>query len=123
MCPVTNSIRCAMNVIEPPVTRTKPIGRQPIREALSRPWVIAGFVAVAFALATAFFALRWLEHDITFHPVRFAENERWLKPPQAEDIWLRTSDGENLNGWFFTSATQPAQATIIYFHGNGGNIS
>jgi fermentation-respiration switch protein FrsA (DUF1100 family) len=112
-----------MNSIKPPVTRPKTIGRKPIRETLSRPWLIAGFVAAALVLATAFFVLRWLEHDITFHPVRFAANERWLKPPQAEDIWLRTSDGENLNGWFFASATQPAQATIIYFHGNGGNIS
>ena len=26
-------------------------------------------------------------------------------------------------GWLFRSDAQPAAATVIYFHGNGGNIS
>jgi fermentation-respiration switch protein FrsA (DUF1100 family) len=112
-----------MNLIELSVERTKTIGRKRIRFSLLRPWPIAGLVVVVFILATAFFALRWFEHGVTFHPVRFTDGERWLKPPQADDVWLRTADGESLNGWFFTSVTQPAQATIIYFHGNGGNIS
>ena len=84
---------------------------------------MAGFAVLVLLLITAFFGLRWLEHGITFHPVRFTDEAHWLKPPQAEDVWFQTSDGENLNGWFFTSATRPASATIIYFHGNGGNIS
>jgi len=70
-----------------------------------------------------FIALRWLEHEVTFHPIRFSSNADWLKPVGAAEVWLRTSDNENLNGWFFRSITQPSRATIIYFHGNGGNIT
>lgn len=110
-----------MNLSEP--LNKKTTERMSRRKFISQRWLIAGFVLVAFILATAFFALRWFEHEITFHPVRFADSGQWPRPPQAEDVWFRTSDGENLNGWFFTSATKPAPATIIYFHGNGGNIS
>jgi fermentation-respiration switch protein FrsA (DUF1100 family) len=112
-----------MNPIETSPIAPKPSGRKTIRRALSSRWAIATLLLVALVLAAGFITLRWLEHQITFHPVQVAQNERWLKPAAAEDVWLRTSDGENLNGWFFTSASQPAQATIIFFHGNGGNIS
>ena len=99
------------------------MGGNRIRRGLSSKWAIAGFVAVAFVLATAFFTLRWFEQEITFHPVRFSASDEWVKPPAATDVWFPTSDKENLNGWFFSSVTQPAQGTIIFFHGNGGNIS
>jgi fermentation-respiration switch protein FrsA (DUF1100 family) len=88
-----------------------------------RQWTIAGLLTVCLVFGTGFFVLRWLEQRITFHPVHVSPNEEWVKPAAAMDVWFRTSDGENLNGWFFTSVTQPAQATIIYFHGNGGNIT
>lgn len=84
---------------------------------------IGFFIAAVLVLATGFIALRQLEHGITFHPIQFSPNAEWIKPGAAADVWFHTSDGENLNGWFFSSVTQPAQATIIYFHGNGGNIS
>ncbi|MDX6385944.1 MAG: uncharacterized protein QOK48_3517 [Blastocatellia bacterium] len=107
-----------MNPIKP-----FPASLKTIHPNRRRRWSIAVFAVLVFVVASAFFALRWLEQGITFHPVRFTDSEHWVKPPQAEDVWIRTSDAENLNGWFFTSGTQPAQATIIYFHGNGGNIS
>lgn len=112
-----------MNPIEPSTVALRPLGRKTIPRAISNRWAIVSLLAVTLVFAAAFIALRLLEHWITFHPVQVARNERWLKPPQATDVWLPTADGENLNGWFFTSAIQPAQATIIFFHGNGGNIS
>jgi pimeloyl-ACP methyl ester carboxylesterase len=112
-----------MNPIELSVERPKTIGPKTTHPNRRRRWSIAVFALVVLVLATAFFALRRLEQEITFHPVQFTDSEHWFKPPQAEDVWVRTSDGENLNGWFFTSGIQPAQASIIFFHGNGGNIS
>src|SRR5262249_23113222 len=41
----------------------------------------------------------------------------------GEDVWMKTADGVRLHGWFIKASTQPATATVIYFHGNGGNIS
>lgn len=109
--------------MKPFCVRAKTTGANFVRRAWSREWALAGLVVVAFVLATGFLSLRWFEQEITFHPVRFSPNEEWVKPPAATDVSFRTSDNENLNGWFFTSVTQPARATIIFCHGNGGNIS
>ena len=114
-CPNSSELR--MNPIKPSAPEPKTTGLKTVRK-----WAIAGLLVTVFVLATAFFTLRWLEQEITFHPVRFSPGDEWVKPVAAVEVWLRTSDNENLNGWFFSSTTQPSQATIIYFHGNGGNI-
>jgi fermentation-respiration switch protein FrsA (DUF1100 family) len=36
---------------------------------------------------------------------------------------VNSTDGTRLNGWFFASQAKPELATLIFFHGNGGNIS
>jgi len=38
-----------------------------------------------------------------------------------EDVWPRAEDGVRLHGWYVPAAA--ARATILYFHGNAGNIS
>ncbi|TET14267.1 MAG: alpha/beta hydrolase [Actinobacteria bacterium] len=38
-----------------------------------------------------------------------------------EDIMLKTSDGINISGWYIPTENQ--RGTILFFHGNGGNIS
>ena len=38
-----------------------------------------------------------------------------------EDIFLKTEDGARLHGWFFEAT--PPKATLLFFHGNAGNIS
>ena len=77
--------------------------------------VLAGFGFV--------FGLRWFESAVTFHPVRYNSSERALHPPGAVDVSFLTADGLRLQGWFFTSTATPARATVIFFHGNGGNIT
>jgi fermentation-respiration switch protein FrsA (DUF1100 family) len=37
-----------------------------------------------------------------------------------EDVWFTTADGVRLHGWW---VPQPGCPTVIWFHGNGGNIS
>jgi len=40
-----------------------------------------------------------------------------------EAIKLRTTDGETLDGWFIPADIAPgARGTLLYLHGNGGNI-
>src|SRR6185503_3599950 len=90
---------------------------------LTRERVIAGFVALAFLGLALFIGLRWFEHAVSFHPVRYDANRGWEQPPQGTDVWFTTNDGLRLHGWFFESNSAPANATIIFFHGNGGNIS
>jgi uncharacterized protein len=69
------------------------------------------------------FGLRWLERAMTFHPEPFTAAARRLPPPAgAENVWFKSADGTRLHGWYFTSSITTEAATIIYFHGNGGNV-
>lgn len=38
-----------------------------------------------------------------------------------EDVWLTTEDGVRAHGWFVPAPS--ARATLLFLHGNGGNIS
>jgi alpha-beta hydrolase superfamily lysophospholipase len=40
-----------------------------------------------------------------------------------EEINFSSSNGKNLNGWFFKPKNKKVIGTILHFHGNGGNIS
>jgi fermentation-respiration switch protein FrsA (DUF1100 family) len=92
-------------------------------ESLSRERLIAGCVAILSLAFFLFLALRGFEHAVTFHPLRYDDRTGWKQPTSAQDVWLRSTDGVRLHGWLFEAKEQPAFATIIYFHGNGGNIS
>lgn len=70
-----------------------------------------------------FLALRQLEFMVTYHPVRYAPGPQWALPPNAEDVWIPVAGSERLHGWFVKSASRPAMATILYCHGNGGNLT
>ena len=85
--------------------------------------LLTGITVALFLGGVAFvYSVRWIEAAITFHPVRIAP-ERALPPPRgAEDVWFTAADGTRLHGWYFNSET-PEAASIVYFHGNGGNIS
>lgn len=43
-----------------------------------------------------------------------------LKP---EDITFTDSDGTKLHGWWFAANTKEALGTVIFFHGNGENLT
>ena len=73
--------------------------------------------------AAGFFALRQYEAAVTFHPVRYTEGPGWKLPSGAEDVWFATADGAHVHGWFVKAEQRTVQATIIYFHGNSGNIT
>ena len=56
----------------------------------------------------------------------FPEKTFYEKPEDygfdAEDIRFKTSDGVELHGWFL-GAKSPEKGTLLFFHGNAGNIS
>jgi uncharacterized protein len=89
---------------------------------MSRERLISGGVALIFLGLVSFFGLRWFEHAVTFHPVRY-HADNWTSPGGAQDVFITSADGVRLHGWFIETKKRPAVATIIFFHGNGGNIS
>lgn len=79
-------------------------------------------VALLVGALAFVYGLRLLEWHMTFHPVRM--DHRSQRPPaEASDVWFNTADGLRLHGWFFENQTDPDGPTIVFFHGNGGNIS
>lgn len=60
---------------------------------------------------------------MTFRPSRMSAAQMKQAPVGAETVWFTSADGTRLNGWYFASQSKPDTATIVFFHGNGGNIS
>ena len=93
------------------------------RQLTIRYAVLSLLILMLIGLPFGFVMLRRFETSITFHPERAPFSGNWIVPQGGEDMWFTTVTGERLHGWFFRTPTQPAPATIIYFHGNGGNVS
>jgi len=85
--------------------------------------MIGLIVAVAFGFLAIFYGVRWVERAITFHPDRVPADRRYSPPEGAHEVWFNSADGTRLHGWFFPGELKPETVTVIYFHGNGGNIS
>ncbi|HSE15918.1 MAG TPA: alpha/beta fold hydrolase [Pyrinomonadaceae bacterium] len=92
------------------------------RRFFRREQLIGLAVALILGSAAFVYGLRRLELVMTFRPERLSAQEQRL-PQEAETVWFNSADGTHLNGWFFESRSKPAVATLIFFHGNGGNIS
>lgn len=90
---------------------------------IRRETLYALLAALVFMGGILFFGIRWIETAITFHPVRYNDGETWTLPEGGEDVWFTTTDGVRLHGWFVHSQSETPAATVIFFHGNGGNIN
>jgi uncharacterized protein len=93
------------------------------RTVFTRERLIGVAVALVLACGAFVYGLRWLESLMTFRPERMTAKERDSTADGAENVWFSSGDGTHLHGWFFASQTKPEVATIIFFHGNGGNIT
>jgi fermentation-respiration switch protein FrsA (DUF1100 family) len=93
------------------------------RLLISREMLIGCVVAVVIGCVAFVYGLRWLEVAMTFHPARLTMDNRLPPPSGATDVWFTATDGTRLHGWYFQSDVRPTIATIVYFHGNGGNIT
>lgn len=75
----------------------------------------------AAVLLVAFIAFaQFLRRTSMFFPERYPSGDWHV--PGAQDEWLTTSDGVRLHGWLFRAA-DPNAPLLLFFHGNGGNIS
>jgi uncharacterized protein len=68
---------------------------------------------------------RWFEHSRVYHPMRPLQATGAELGRPFENVFFKTGDGVELNGWFFPAATtaSPAEFVFLICHGNGGNIS
>lgn len=88
----------------------------------TRERLVGVTVGLVFGVLVFVYGLRWLESKMTFQPDRMTAAESNVVPEGAESVWFNSADGTRLHGWFFESQSGPEVATVIFFHGNGGNI-
>lgn len=88
---------------------------------ITRERAIGILVASLLGVVGFVYGLRSLEWHMTFHPVPL-DRAKWQPPDEASEVWFTTADGIRLHGWFFENRTNPETTTIIFFHGNTGNI-
>ena len=82
-------------------------------------WTLAiGLLAVLVVLATV---VRLLEPRFAFFPLTGESVTPHEFGLDYDSATVRTRDGERLRSWSLPRAT--ARARIVYFHGNGGNLS
>lgn len=81
--------------------------------------VVALSVAAIFVVLVA--AVRWLEPRFAFFPSAGEDVTPRDFGVEFEPVSMSTRDGERLHGWWLRPPSP--RATILYFHGNGGNLS
>jgi len=88
---------------------------------LIRTLVSAVLVLAGLAAALVMF-LRWYEPRLIYLPFRDLERTPADLGLAYEDLELQTADGQRIHAWFLPAGS-PARLTVLFLHGNAGNIS
>lgn len=72
-----------------------------------------------------FIMLSSIEKQMIYYPSKYPEGfwtpERYGVHP--EECWFTTEDGLNLHGWYAKGVASGPDLTLLWFHGNAGNIT
>lgn len=101
------------------------------RRLASQPGLLSSFrltrvgIPLIITLTMVFVGIRSAELIVTFRPLPYLMDDkwRWALPPKTEDVWFTTADRVKLNGWFLHSRQEQTTGTILYCHGNTGNLT
>lgn len=78
-------------------------------------------ILLIIAFILVFFYLRYFEKKNLYFPLRTIEATPKDIGLNYENVTFTTKDGVRLSGWFIPA--NPSRATLIFCHGNAGNIS
>jgi fermentation-respiration switch protein FrsA (DUF1100 family) len=81
--------------------------------------ILALSIPAALILLAGF--VRWLEPRLAFFPTAGESVSASELGVGCEPLTIETHDGERLRGWSLVDSA--ARARVLYFHGNGGNLS
>lgn len=79
------------------------------------------FIYLILAIALTAIYIKYIERRNLFFPFKTIEYTPQAIGLSYEDIYFTTEDGKKINGWFVPA--KEAKYTILFFHGNGGNLS
>jgi uncharacterized protein len=83
-------------------------------------WATTALVVVV-VLGVVVWLVRWLEPRLAFFPFAGETVTPRSSGVEYQPLALTTADGERLHAWHL--ARPDAHADVVYFHGNGGNLS
>lgn len=83
--------------------------------------VLTQILLIFIILALFVMYLRFMERRTLFYPTKEIEYNPKEFGLNFEDIFFKTPDNIELNGWFISNPN--ARHTILFCHGNAGNIS
>lgn len=75
------------------------------------------------ALALIVIYLRFIEKRTIFYPTKEIECSPQELNLDFEEVFFKTQDNITLNGWFVSAKEGNVSYTILFCHGNAGNIS
>jgi fermentation-respiration switch protein FrsA (DUF1100 family) len=78
-------------------------------------------LSIAVALIILFLFIRFLEYRSLYFPLKKIEATPAELGLAYEDFTVTARDGTTISGWFVPAGSP--RATILFCHGNGGNIS
>ena len=78
-------------------------------------------LVVCVIVATAYFYMRYLEKKSLYYPTREMEGTPAVSGLDYKDVFFTSGENITLHGWFVPA--EGARCTVLFFHGNGGNIS
>ncbi|MEW6040647.1 MAG: alpha/beta hydrolase [Elusimicrobiota bacterium] len=88
--------------------------------------MLKAFFLIVILISVLWFFLRVLEQNAIFYPYKKIELTPRDLGMNYEDVYIKTDDNVKLNGWFIPvkdKAKRKTAITILYLHGNAGNIS
>src|SRR5262249_6513427 len=91
------------------------------KKTLRRAAVFAVSAAVGLYLVLACL-LWWKQDSLVFVPSREYRGLPVKQGPSHEDVDIEVEPGIHIRGWF-VPAESTASGIVLYFHGNGGNLS
>ncbi len=83
--------------------------------------VRSALILVLLTCATLWVVVRWLQPKMAFFPSTGVQRTPASAGISFDNLEITTSDGVRLHGWWMEHAAP--RATVIYWHGNGGNLS
>jgi uncharacterized protein len=82
---------------------------------------IVGLLFASTVLMTGCHSMATFEKSVLFQPSRYPQGNWQPADLKFEDAWFASGDGTRLHGWYVPH--EHARATVLYCHGNGGNVA
>ncbi|MDD5044324.1 MAG: alpha/beta hydrolase [Candidatus Omnitrophica bacterium] len=76
------------------------------------------YIAIGFVLLLGY--IKFLERKSVFFPLKTVKMTPASLHIPFEDVYLKTEDNVKINAWFIPA--KDAKYTLLYFHGNAGNL-